>query len=53
MLESLNDYVSFITLLALVLFFIYLVLSLWFKSIERSRIKKAMIKREQEQKGEL
>lgn len=52
MLESLNDYVSFIVLLAIIVGFLFLGLVRLFKNVERSRIKKAMLRRNQEQKGE-
>lgn len=52
MLESLNDYISFIVLLIIIISFLIMILSSIFKSIERSRIRRAMIRREKEQKGE-
>lgn len=52
MLESINDYVSFLVLLSIIAFFlVYLILSL-LKSIERNRIEHAMKKRDAEARGE-
>ncbi len=52
MLESLNDYMSFIALLLIVLYFLFIVFSSFLRNVERKRIHKAMVKRSKEEKGE-
>lgn len=52
MLESMNDYISFIILILIIVFFIIQLLSTIFKSIEIARIRRAMIRRDKEIKGE-
>lgn len=52
MLESMNDYISFFILLFIISFFIIQLLSAVFKSVEIARIRKAMIRRDKETKGE-
>lgn len=52
MLESLNDYVSFIVILIIILFLLTSLIIILLKSIERNRIARAMAKRDAEIRGD-